>query len=347
MRNIAGPSTGLPYVREVSLIFEFALSTKLTTVSLQGRMVQEASDEEEPTATDKLILNSLPSSQRRTVSLAEIRRLTRSEGSWEAATELLITKFNASEQERVKSLQAQLEAEKLAAEVSSPEAAVEEKPPEKVILRLRGRPRKTPVVPPPDASKSLPNLHLPSTSGQALTIPAIDSLRGHRARSLSLSGDESSESPRQRSRRDSPISAASFGSASSTEASSVSNEEVPIPDRTAPQGSDSAVATRLCNSTLPKVKVEAPIPPKEPTKDEIIVDGEEEGRETRSGATKLVPKRGPTSREKKDIQRRKKAEAKSIKGKKKVANKLRRGGLPGELLTQEIVITTRVKELYI
>ena len=306
-------------------------------------MVQEASDEEEPTATDKLILNSLPSSQRRTVSLAEIRRLTRSEGSWEAATELLITKFNASEQERVKSLQAQLEAEKLAAEVSSPEAAVEEKPPEKVILRLRGRPRKTPVVVQPDASKSVPNP--PSTSGQALTIPAINSLRGHRARSLSLSGDESSESPRQRSRRDSPISAASFGSASSTEASSVSNEEVPISDRTAPQGSDSAVATRLRNSTLPKVKVQAPIPPPETTTDAIVVDGEENGRETRSGVTKVVPKRGPTSREKKDLQRKKKLEAKSIKGKKKVENRVRRAGVPGELLTQEIVITTR--ELHI
>ena len=310
-------------------------------------MVQEASDEEEPTDTDKLILNSLPSSQRRTVSLAEIRRLTRSEGSWEAATELLIDKFNASEQERVKSLQAQLEAEKLAAEVSSPEAAVEEAPPEKVILRLRGRPRKNPAVSSlPDPSKSVPNL--PSTSSQALTIPAIDSLRGHRARSLSLS-DESSESPRQRSRRDSPISAASFGSASSTEASSVSNEDFTptstIPDRSATTNQDSAVATRLRNSTLPKVEVEPPLPPPQDSTEVVAEEGSP--RETRSGAATVIPKRGPTSREKKDIQRKKKLEAKVVKGKKKVANKLLRKRLPGELLNTEIVITTRVKELYI
>lgn len=306
-------------------------------------MVQEASDEEEPTATEKLVLKSLPSSQRKTVSLAEIRRLTRSEGSWEAATELLITKFNASEQERVKSLQAQLEAEKLAAEVSSPEAPAPEIPPEKVILRLRGRPRKTPAALPSEASKSVPNL--PSTSSQALTIPAIDSLRGHRARSLSLSGDDSSESPRQRSRRDSPISAASFGSASSTEASSVSYEEVAaasIPERTS-QNPDAAVATRLRNSTLPK-SIEPPPEPSPIILDIVApVEEEETARETRSGATKGLPKRGPTSREKKDLQRKKKAEAKAAKGKKKGVR-----GKPGELISNEIVITTtRVKELYI
>lgn len=301
------------------------IELQIRIVDLSHDAAQDLLSDEEPNDVDKLVLRSLPKHQARTISIREVRRLIISEGGWESAAELLIANYTAAEQERIRRLQAELAKENM----PSPSAAEFEKenypsptslalalpdvgpqpPPTKVFIKLssaaiakrpRSRPSQVPkvVLPASVLEISDKNLTMASTSslfpGGTLAHPTIDSLRRHRARSIS--SDESESSPRQiRSRRASPASAASFGSAASTtDASSVSNED---------DTPESQAGDRMTESLL--TARGDPIEVRE-TRAATIIREQHELEQKKSN-------RGPTAREKRDTKRKRKSELKGIK----------------------------------
>lgn len=218
-----------------------------------------------------------------------------------------------------------------------------------VIRRGRGRPRKYPLstqLGPADLTTRLEqtqpllasNLSSQSNRMNELAprpIPTIDSLRGHRARSPSLSDAESSPAT-QRSRRDSPTTSASPSVEShTTDASSLHDVDSPFP---------------------PGAAIEDPVPPrsitnnKRPSSALLKVpafnskkkhDHPKEATTAKSNTTL----KDPTPREKREAARKIKAEKRSLSAGKSTRKLRRSGGAAQDEVADSVV--GRVRELYI
>lgn len=235
-----------------------------------------ATDDSEPTEADKLLLATIPAEQRATLTLSDAKQLIAREGGWEAAAESLIAAGNQTRDSSPSTSSSAPSRVSASTSVTSPDEA-----PERDTRRSRSRLPASHEAPsiftqPPDDENSDPR-----------HVRAVYELRRTASRGPSVSDDERSSFV-PGSRQQSPVtSTASPSSPGSSQASTDADGDSPMymPDSSemVSQGEDDDEQPSSSSAT-PAVR----------------------GSSSRLNA----PPRGPTARERREIQRKRKLERK-------------------------------------